>query len=329
MYDNEKSAEEKYLPQKNFHGYSRQKISFVLSSLSKSYKSNVVILSHINLLPVGFCIKLISPKTKLLLFAHGIEVWGPLSAIKKIMLHKCDRILAVSSFTKAKLEKELSISPEKILVLNNCLDPFLLPSANKKKNKSLLAQLKLDDEAVILLTVTRLSSQEMYKGYDKVLHAVKELLPRYPNLTYILAGKADEAEKKRVNSIIRSLGISRQVRCTGFIPEDELINYFNTADIFIMPSGGEGFGIIFIEAMFYGLPVIAGNKDGSADALLQGRLGMLIDPGNQSAINNALEKMLVNRLLFSPDKELLMQHFSFEVYKHNLKKIFSSLQLTA
>ena len=66
-----------------------------------------------------------------------------------------------------------------------------------------------------------------------------------------------------------------------------------------MPSEKEGFGIVFIEAMFYGKPVIAGNKDGSVDALCNGELGLLVDPGSVTEIATAIKKMLVNPAAFS------------------------------
>ena len=88
-----------------------------------------------------------------------------------------------------------------------------------------------------------------------------------------------------------------------------------------MPSKKEGFGIIFIEAMYYGLPVIAGKADGSVDALRNGQLGLLVDPEDQQEIDKALAKVLGNLSSFVPDKVRVMQEFGYDSYKHNLKKI--------
>src|SRR6185503_2269882 len=93
-------------------------------------KSNIIILSHINLLLVGWLIKKISPGVRLILFAHGIEVWKPLNAFRKMMLHCCDDIISVSHYTRNKIQELHQYPAEKCLVLNNCLDPFLpLPSS--------------------------------------------------------------------------------------------------------------------------------------------------------------------------------------------------------
>lgn len=125
MYDAPKDVEEKYLPAAFFKGYNQQKIHFVNDAVKQGIKSNVVILSHINLLSIGYLIKLFSPKTKLVLFAHGIEVWGPVSSLRKWMLKQCDLILSVSLFTKNKMVKDLGLAENKITVFNNCIDPYL------------------------------------------------------------------------------------------------------------------------------------------------------------------------------------------------------------
>ena len=105
------------------------------------------------------------------------------------------------------------------------------------------------------------------------------------------------------------------------------MDHFLLADVFIMPSRKEGFGIVFIEAMACGLPVIAGNKDGSCDALQNGALGSLIDPDNEAEILNALQQTFQkNGQLSNPKSKARLQQkvketFGFETYKHNLEKL--------
>jgi glycosyltransferase involved in cell wall biosynthesis len=98
------------------------------------------------------------------------------------------------------------------------------------------------------------------------------------------------------------------------------------ADIYVMPSMKEGFGIVFIEAMFYGLPVIAGNKDGSVDALRNGALGILVDPLDVDAIEKSLLNLLSNIDTSAPNKQVLMQYFSYTQYKRNLEWILNAKQ---
>ena len=321
----ENKKDDQYFPRGIFSGFKGNKIKFTLQSIAAGIKNDIVILSHINLIPVGYLIKLLSPKIKLVLFAHGIEIWKPLSSLKKKMLLKCDRIFAVSDFTNEKLKQLHYIKNDQSVILNNCLDPYLEVADSSAKTDELLSRYGLHNENFILLTLTRLSSEEKYKGYDKVLKSMSELITEYPMLRYLIVGKYDIEEKARMDKLIESMNLKDFVIFTGFIPDEELGSHYDLADLYIMPSINEGFGIVFIEAMYYGLPVIAGNKDGSPDALLNGRLGILIDPDKTGEISAAIKSVIENKNSFKPDHKLLMERFSYPVYKNKLKEAVEKL----
>ncbi len=295
MYDKTGDADEKYIKPSIFRGYDQQKIKFVWDAVMKGTKMDVIVVSHINILSIGYIIKLLSPKIKLVLYAHGIEVWGPLSGIRKKMLQKCDTIIAVSNFTKEKMIAQYNLANKKFAVINNCIDPYLPVIDHKEKDESLKKRYQFSNNDIILLTLTRLSSRELYKGYDHVLISLTHLKDHFLNIKYLIVGKYDIAERNRLDKIIKDHSLQQYVVFTGYIPDDELAKHYCLADIYVMPSKKEGFGIVFIEAMHYGLPVIAGNKDGSKDALLNGRLGILVDPDNQDEIDAAIEKIIAKQ----------------------------------
>ncbi len=325
MYDKTNEANAKYISPAIFKGFGQHKLQFVTAAVKKGCTAKVVLLSHINLLMIGYVIKLFCPGTKLILIAHGIEVWAPLKGFKRYMLHKCDKIICVSEFTRQKMQDLFNLPLEKLVILNNCLDPFLLPEQNENKDEKLLKQLGFAKSDLVLMTLTRLSSKELYKGYDQVLESIYELKKRYPSIKYLVVGKYDNAEKQRIDALVERLSLQQQVVFTGFIPDEELSLHYHLADLYVMPSKKEGFGIVFIEAMLYGLPVIAGNKDGSTDALLQGRLGLLVDPDDQAAITASIEKVMLNASAYKPNRQLLMEHFGFEVYKKKLQAILNQV----
>ena len=199
--------------------------------------------------------------------------------------------------------------------MNNCLDPFLPPPADEVSRSEWRKKYGIEEEEILLMTLSRLSAKEKNKNYDKVLSAIKKLQPEFPKLKYLFVGKYDAEEKKRLDILIHSLGLKEAVIFTGFVADTELAFYYNMADIYIMPSEKEGFGISFIEAMYYNKPVIAGNRDGTTDALLNGRLGVLIDPRSEEEIIAAIKKVIGNTNAFTPDRELLEKNFSYPVYK--------------
>ncbi len=249
----EKSIENKYFPTEIFLAFNGNRKRFAVKSIREGIKSKVVILSHINLLTVGYLIKLLSPKTNLVLFAHGIEIWKPLSFLKKKMLLQCDQIWAVSHFTNDKIKKLGYVKGNRSIVLNNCLDPYLQKENNSAKSEKLLSRYGLTKENFILLTLTRLNSAEKYKGYDKVIECLQDLIKGYPQLRYLIIGKYDNEEKARMDKMISSINLDHTVVFTNYISEEELSAHYNLADLYIMPSLGEGFGIVFIEAILHNL----------------------------------------------------------------------------
>jgi phosphatidyl-myo-inositol dimannoside synthase len=327
MHDSDAEATAPYLPKRIYRGLSGNKPLFVLKSVLKGVKSRAVIMAHINLLLPGYIIKLFSPGTKLVLVAHGIEVWKPASRRKKKMLSACDLILPVSHFSKEKMKTLYALPDEKFSVLNNCLDPYLPPPADGERRRIWRGRYLIGNDDIVVMTLSRLSSHEINKGYDKILVSIKQLREKFPNLKYLFVGKYDNAEKARLDRLIHDLGIKDSVIFTGFVPDHELADHYNICDVYIMPSEKEGFGISFIEAMYYGKPVIAGNRDGTTDALLNGRLGMLIDPRSQEEITNAIERVITNVESFTPNTELLMQHFGYGVYKNKWRRVLEGLEV--
>ena len=325
MYDQREQVDTKYFPAKIFDGFGTRKLRFVLRVVQQGIDSKLVILSHINLLTAGYLIKLISPKTRLVLLAHGIEVWSPLPSWKRHMLGKCDKILPVSQFTKERMMEQYGIDEANFTVLNNCLDPYLAERVQREKDPVLLKRYRIESNDIVLLTLSRLSSKERYKGYDNVLYAIKNLKELYPTIKYLVVGKYDAKEKKRLDNIIKILQLENNIIFTGFIPDDELAPHYDLADLYIMPSKKEGFGIVFIEAMYYGKPVIAGNKDGSVDALCNGKLGLLVDPDSKEEITAAIKKVISNKAAYIPRQQDVLEKFGYPVYKENMKRIIGEL----
>lgn len=325
MHDPVVSNTQPYLPPSVFKGFNAKKIYFIKKSVQEGIKSSVVVLSHINLLLPGYLIKLFAPKTKLVLIAHGIEVWAPLSSFKKKMLYYVDKIAPVSSFTKDKMKDLYGLPEEKFALLNNCLDPFLPEPPGPARRLEFRNSYGFAVNDIVLMTLSRLSAKEKNKNYDKVLFAIKKLHASFPQLKYLFVGKYDEEEKKRLDILISALGIEDDVTFTGFVPDSVIGDYYNMADIYIMPSEKEGFGISFIEAMYYNMPVIAGNRDGTKDALAGGRLGTLVDPQNLDEITAAIQKVVCEINAHRPDRELLLEKFGYPVYREKWKALLSSI----
>ncbi|HYO21961.1 MAG TPA: glycosyltransferase family 4 protein [Flavisolibacter sp.] len=321
LYDEPAQVIENYIPKTVFRPFSGNRFAFLKKAISAGRKTDVILLSHVHLLAVGFAIKMLSPRTKVVLLAHGIEVWKPFSSWKVRMLKALDLVLPVSQFTQQKMQALYGLAPKKFGVLNNCLDPFLAPTESAERVAALRKKHGLTKEDIVLFTLTRLKSSEQYKGYDKVIAALPPVLQKYPAVKYLVAGKYDAEERKRLDVMIEELGLQDKVIFTGFIGDDEVAAYFTLPDVYVMPSTGEGFGIVFIEALFYGKPVIAGNVDGSVDALAGGQFGLLVNPAKKDEIVSALLEVLAKKNNYVPDGEAVQARFGFGPYVSRLKTL--------
>jgi glycosyltransferase involved in cell wall biosynthesis len=321
LYDN--APDEKYITKRRFQGFNGKLIPFIFASVKKGIKCDVVMFSHINLALVGLLIKLFNPKTKIILQAHGIEVWGKQSFLKKAFLKQADLVLPVSQFTKDNLVSHHGLDPHKCVVFHNSLDPFFITDTQTALENRLKEKHQINKEDCVLITLTRLVSSEKYKGYDKVITALAQLRNEGKKYKYLILGKYDEKEYERVSKLIAHFNLADEVKMCGFIPDEEISSYFSMANLFVMPSQKEGFGIVFIEAMACGLPVIAGNLDGSVDALVNGELGLLINPNDESGLINAI-KNYQNHPLSSHPKllmEKVNENFGYSQYKKNLETL--------
>jgi phosphatidylinositol alpha-1,6-mannosyltransferase len=324
LYDAYYDLMPQYVPTENFRAFEGNKLEFVLRAVKNGAESDIVVLTHINLSLVGLLIKQINPKCKIWLIAHGIEVWRPVSLIKKSFLKRCNKVICVSNYTRDQVIKWHHVHPELCIVLNNALDPFMNIPEKFTKPQYLINKYNLDEGKPILLTLTRLAATEQYKGHEQVISVMKNLKMKFPGIRYILAGKYDSNEKVRILELINANNVQEEVLLTGFIDEKELADHFLLADLFVLPSKKEGFGIVFIEALACGLPVICGNGDGSVDAIRNGELGKAIDVEDLTALENAITDSLRTQLSIEHRKELqkhCLQYFNEADYIRNLEKL--------
>ncbi|GGE44320.1 glycosyltransferase involved in cell wall biosynthesis [Pedobacter psychrotolerans] len=306
----------------DYLAFSGNKIGFGLSAIRNGAQADIIILSHINLLIFAKLVRTINPSKRIILFAHGIEIWKPLATWKKKMLATVE-IWAVSNYTAVQIHQKHQVPQSCIKVLNNSLASDF-QFQEKAKPLILLEKYSINVQQKVLLTICRLSSTEQYKGYDLVLLALKDLIKIKPDFIYFIVGKADQTEQKRVDDLIAEYGLQKKVICTGYVSEEELNKYYQLADIFIMPSKGEGFGLVFIEAAANGCDVIAGNADGSDDALLSGELGLLVNPDNIEEIYHGLVCLLSKPLRLDEIKsrqKKVKEHFGFEHYSRKVEEL--------
>jgi glycosyltransferase involved in cell wall biosynthesis len=260
------------------------------------------------------------------ILTYGIEAWGVEKPSLRHALAHAACVVSVSRYTGQRLIEEQGLDPGRVAILPGTFDPSVFQP--RERSARLLGRLGLEPDQPILLTVARLAGRERHKGYDVVLEAMPEIRGRFPGVHYVLVGEG--ADRQRIESRIRDLGLERNVTLTGFVPDEELPDYYNLCSLFAMPSKREGFGIVYLEALACGKPAIAGNRDGARDALMDGELGVLVDPDDVAAFGDSVVEVLSgrhpNRVIYDPAelRRRVVERFGPASFRRRLEEILVS-----
>lgn len=231
------------------------------------------------------------------------------------------RVIIVSNKLK-KIAKANIGFIEKIIVIGNGVSVNnLTQDTNKIKTKNYLNQKNI-------LSVSNLITS---KGIDFNLQAVALLIDKYPDLKYQIIG--DGPEKNRLKKLAVDLGINDRVEFLGKLAHKEVIKYMAKADIFSLPSWNEGFGVVYIEAMSQGRPVIGCKGEGIEDFVEDGKTGILVKPKKVDSLVKAIDYLLGNtdkaQAIGERAQRFILKNYTWEknaektikVYKEVLKNV--------
>ena len=220
----------------------------------------------------------------LVLTFHGQELqkivhWSnKLKSLVEEALHKAAAVVVPSAKMEA-LARKHGVAAAKLHLIYNGLDP--LPQAELPRD----IQEKIKGKQV-LLSVGRL---EQEKGFQHNIEALNMLKEGHPDLVYLLVG--DGAYRGRLHELAKQLRLQERVIFAGLQPRDKVQPYYANSHVFSMPSRDESFGIVYLEAMAAGLPVIGTEGEGIAP-LLGGNLGRLVKHGDTRALAQQIAELL-------------------------------------
>jgi phosphatidylinositol alpha-1,6-mannosyltransferase len=250
-------------------------------------KPDIIFCGHLSMAPLCALIAR-SVGAKLVIQLHGIEIWTPPTDSQRRALEAADLVLCVSRYTRAMASTFAAIPPDRLRVHANTFSPIYCLGDRRAAR----ARFGLPEEAFCILSVGRLSAQEKYKGQDRIIEALPDLQCRRSGVFYLICGEGDD--RHRLEALAAEKGVAKAVRFMGYVPSDALPDLYRAADLFALPSTGEGFGIVFLEAMACGTPVLGFGVAGARDALADGALGWAPDEFNlvvtlKAAISSAQE----------------------------------------
>jgi glycosyltransferase involved in cell wall biosynthesis len=217
------------------------------------------------------------------LLVHGVEVWRRPTWLRRISVRSCVTLIAaVSRFTAGRMARGYGLPESRFLHLPNAVD--LEPGGGGLPKRA-----PSREPGFRLLTVSRLSLMDTYKNVDKVIRAMPAILAKHPETIYSIVG--DGPWKPALQSLRDELGLQERVRFEGGVDDAARDALYGASDLFVLPSTGEGFGIVFLEAWRHGVPVIASDQDAASELIRQGEDGYCVSPEPKAIASAILEIM--------------------------------------
>lgn len=277
-------------------------VILILQLIILKWRRKTSEIHFVNVFPVGIAGPFMKAffGVKYFPYVHGLDVMGMVNSrlfpLLMMILKRSDKVIANSQYTKSRLI-ELGIHEHQIVIIPPGLNVSKLSGAVESV-EDVRDKYDLHGKKV-MITVSRLVER---KGHDVTLKAIRQVIKHIPNLKYLICG--DGPYRGELERLVSLYGLDTIVVFTGGITDQELHQLYECSDIFIMPSRDikekgdvEGFGIVFLEANYYKLPVIAGNSGGIPDAVKDQVTGYLVDPMDDIEIANRIEELVVNEKL--------------------------------
>jgi glycosyltransferase involved in cell wall biosynthesis len=201
--------------------------------------------------------------------------------VGKQTLRDADKVIAISNATKNYV-LSLGVKPGKVTVIHNGVDLKRFRPIPTVKTQ-MRQKLGIPPDAKVVLTVRRL----VYKnGIDTLIESANQAIKKNPKIVFLVVGKGPDMGG--VQQQIKQLGIENNFKLTGFVADEDLHLYYNTADMFALPSkSGEGLPLVAQEAMACGLPVVATNVGGIREIMVE-KFGKLVPANNSEAFAEAI-----------------------------------------
>jgi glycosyltransferase involved in cell wall biosynthesis len=298
--------------------WERSKLAATLTKQLMTGSYQHVVCGHVRLTPlVGpLCDLFQVPYTNVI---YGKEVWKPVPPLQHRALRKAQGMWAISRYSRDLACQSNQLCPSKFHMMPCIVDGDVFYPGPKRSD--LLQQYGLDDR-LVLMTVARLWSGDIYKGVDVTIRALPKILQAFPDVKYLVVGRGDD--QPRLAQLAKDLGVEKQVVFAGFVPTEDLVDHYRLADAYVMPSK-EGFGIVYLEAMACGVPTLSGDDDGSADPLQDGKLGWRVPYRDSEAVAQACIEILRGedqRCDRAWLREETLQHFGPASLQTALRELF-------
>ena len=293
--------------------------SSLLAGLNLFRKNEYDIINAHFVLPSGLSGVILSKffKVPIVINLHGGDIYDPsknfsphryfvLRKLIKWILKHSEKVLAQSTSIKEIMSYYYNFRNVDIIPLG-----IEKPRMNQKITRE---ELGFTDDEIILISVGRLVKR---KGFEYAIRAVSRLINNYniKNIKYIIVG--DGPERGFLENLAKKLGAVEKVEFMGFVSEEKKYQLLSISDIYVLSSLHEGFGICLLEAMHFGLPIVATNDGGHTDFLTEGRNALLVPIKDDIALAEKIAELIKNESL----RKSISQNNKKDVKKYYIEEI--------
>jgi phosphatidylinositol alpha-1,6-mannosyltransferase len=301
--------------------YRRSKWRFAAMALRAGTRRSTVVFGHLNFVSLAGILRLLSPRSEMLLIVHGIDVERPLSPLERLSVRRINQILSVSAFTRDRMISRHSLGDARFAIVPGLPAPRYGAGALPQSRSDLALP-----PGRMILSVSRLDSSDRYKNIDLVIESMSAVLREVPDAFYVVVG--DGTDRARLMGVAKGMGVDDRVHFAGRVSDELLAAFYQTCDVFVLPSTREGFGIVFLEAMYYAKPCIGVRAGAIHEVIDEGKTGLLTEPGDPRALAQALVTLLtcdtVRSAMGRAGRRRFESEFSFPRFLERLKGVLSS-----
>ncbi len=299
-----------------------------ISPIFKKVKPDIILTAHSgNILPLGFVLSRLFNK-KIISMTHGTDfLVRKYLSLKHFYFKNIDMFIVSNEWIKRLLNKIHKLNRIRIINRAIILKEFEISESKQELRK----EFHISTDDFVLLSVGRHVKR---KNFDLVIKAVKEIINKKPNLNikYFLIGEGPVTVQ--LKALARKLNLSDHVKFLGVQNTIIRNKFYKLSDVFIMPaitekSNIEGFGIVFIEANYYRIPVIGSHSGGIVEAINDGETGFLIEPNN---LNQLVEKLLflfkneeLRKIMGELGYKRVLNEFSWEKIVNDYLRVFKEV----
>jgi len=308
-----------------FRGAGRSKVRLTVQTLrSVVNRPRLVLAGHPHLAPLAWLVQRLVPRSRTVVQCHGVEVWSPLPPWTRRALKGVSQVWAPSEDTAEKAVRVQGIPACKVRVIPWPVDPTFMEEAGSGDNPRLPQGFP---KGRVILFVGRLDARERYKGIDRLIEALPHVVVQIPDAHLVIVGDGDDRD--RLESLVRKRGMTERVHFLGSLSEDALKACYIQSTVFAMPSRAEGFGLVFLEAMAMGKPVIAGDHGGARSVVVDGQTGYLVTQDDLQGLIDRLVWILRDDALRlrmgQRARAWVTEHFTFSRFRDRVFQALDAL----